>query len=114
MISQKPRYIPICEAYAEAGLVASEVPSLGAGHFYLEIAAAAAGQPDDREMASSCVGTVDRFEPPGAGAWCLYDPALLQGEGSVTHVAWLWQSGVLYRLQLNGRQLDEEEPSPPH
>lgn len=86
------------------------MPRLRDGHFFLEISAATTEHFDEEAAASDCGGAVVRFEPPHVGAWCSYDPALLDAEGSITHIAWLWHAGILYRLQIDASQLDEDAP----
>ena len=68
-------------------------------------------EPAGHETTASCVGPVHRFEAPANGGWCVYDPALLQGEATITHIAWLWHDGARYHLQLDGGQLDREAPA---
>lgn len=97
--------------YTEAELIWGEVPQMRPGQFFLEIRAEAAAEPVSQEAPSDCGGPAHRFPAPAIGGWCLYDPALIQGEASITHVAWLRQGGVQYRLQLDGSKLDEGEPS---
>lgn len=97
--------------YSEAELLQGEVPQMRPGQFFLEIKAVAEEQPEGHQTTSACDGPVNRFPAPAIGEWCSFDPALLQGEASITHIAWLWQGGVQYRLQLDGSRLEEGEPS---
>lgn len=96
--------------YAEADLIQGEVPQLRPGHFFLEVGVVAEEEQAGHEATDSCGGPVNRFEAPANGGWCSYDPALLQGEATITHIAWHWHDGAQYHLLLDGGQLDGEAP----
>jgi hypothetical protein len=89
--------------YSDDELSPGEVPSLRPGQFWIEVVAARRPALSEAELTAHCVGPVTRLP---RGGWCAYDPARLEGEGSMTHIGWITEGKRAYRVQINARGLE--------
>lgn len=92
--------------YLDEDLVPGEVPRLRKNHYFIEIFAESGTAADLKTFQADCTGPVTPLPGHAGSVRCRFDPEKLQGEASLTDLAGFVKDGVIYKIQMNAREID--------
>ncbi|HKV10358.1 MAG TPA: hypothetical protein VJ725_19610 [Thermoanaerobaculia bacterium] len=92
--------------YLEEDLEPGEVPRLRKNQYFIEIFAESGTAADLKAFQVDCTGPVTSLPGHAGSVRCRFDPEKLQGEASLTDLAGFVKDGVLYKIQMNAREID--------
>lgn len=92
--------------YLDEDLIPGEVPRLRKNQYFIEIFAETGTAADLKTFQADCLRPVTSLPGHAGSMRCRYEPEKLQGEASLTDLAGFVKDGVVYRIQMDSREID--------